>query len=107
MQHVMGLLNVIVSIAGVAICATKLSRSGSALPILIGFALEALTSLVYMAGTIVIQSGTLSYQQIGLAYGAASLVGLVGRAAIVVGLAGLFADLARQAAPAADAGLEG
>lgn len=94
-QSAMGLLNVLLGIAGVVVCALHLARSRWLLPMLVGFGLETLTSAFYTVAGVFLARGGASYSSIGLVYGAASFVGLTGRVAVLVGLAGLLGELRR------------
>jgi hypothetical protein len=98
-QAAVGLLNVLLSLAGVAVCAVHLSRSRWVLPILVGFALEALTAAFYAVAGVVLSRGIASFASLGLVYGAASVVGFTGRAAVLLGLFGLLSELRLPEAP--------
>lgn len=95
LQGAMGLLNVLLGIAGVVVCGLHLARSRWVLPMLVGFGLESLTSAFYTVSGVFLARGAVSYASVGLVYGAASLVGLTGRAAVLTGLAGLLGELRR------------
>jgi hypothetical protein len=87
------MVNVLLALAGVVVCALYLARSRWVLPILVGFGLEALTAAFYMLAALLMSRGLASYSSLGLVYGAASVIGLTGRAAVLCGLAGAQSQL--------------
>lgn len=101
-QGAVGLLSVLLGLAGVVVCALHLGRSRWVLPMLVGFGLEALTAAFYMVAGFFLSRGTASYASVGVVYGAASFVGLTGRVAVLCGLAGLLAELRAPAAAGAE-----
>ncbi len=90
LRELTGWLHVLLSLAGVIVCALHLGRSRWIWALMGGFGLEAATSVFYRAAMLVMGRGGMSPTSLGAAFFFASVVGLLGQAAIVGGLAGLL-----------------
>lgn len=93
LREAVGWLSVLVSVAGLVVCALQLGRLRWAGVLMGGFALEALVSAFYRVFTLLaLRAGGAG---LGAALSLVSLIGVLGHVAIVVGVAGLLADLRR------------
>jgi hypothetical protein len=95
LREAVGWLSVLVSMAGLAVCALQFGRVRWAGVLLAGFALQALVSAFYRALTLLALGA--GGRGLGAALSLVSLLGVLGDVAVVVGVAGLLSELRRAA----------
>jgi hypothetical protein len=95
LMGLVGVLGILVSVAGAIACAFAVGRTRWALVLMAGFAGEAVTGIFYrVMPTVFSYTGSGSWQ---LPYLLGSLVGLAAHAAVVAGAAGLLFEAKRGA----------
>ena len=93
LQEVPAFLGFFVAVAGAVVSGRSLGRSRWATFLLAGFSAEATAFAFSRVALFAMRNGLVAPSSLGLAFGAAALLGLVGRSSVVAGVAGVLAEL--------------
>ena len=92
LAQAVGLLHVVVGLAGAVVAGLYLGRSRFAPLLLVGFATEAVVAVAYRVLPMVLGAAGRGVESWGAMYLVLTLVGVLAQAAIVAGVAGLLKD---------------
>jgi hypothetical protein len=99
LQDIPAWLNILVAASGALVSALNLKRSRWAMVLLGGFVVEIVALLSSLAAMVGLRNGA-AREGIGLVFGAAALLGIVGKASVVGGLAGVLSEPRSPSVPA-------
>ena len=102
LRDAVGWLHVLVSLAGVVVCAVNLRRSRWVWVLLAAFGLDAFVSTAYRVFSVLVGKGTLSYSSLGTLFLLLSFLGIVASVAVVGGLAALLGEMGGSKAAVRD-----